>query len=86
MGRRPALVRTDFSPETLATLAAGGRRLLVDAQGLVRTATTGRLDTDGDIGDALEHIEILKLNDEEAERLVGSADPNSARSESRGAL
>ena len=28
-----ALVRTDFSPETLAALAAGGRRLLVDAAG-----------------------------------------------------
>ena len=74
-----ALVRTDFSPETLAALAAGGRRLLVDAQGLVRTATTGRLNTDGDIGDALEHIEILKLNDEEAETLVGRADPEALR-------
>jgi len=74
-----ALVRTDFSPETLAALAAGGRRLLVDAQGLVRTATIGRLNTDGDIGDALEHIEILKLNDEEAETLVGSANPGALR-------
>ena len=73
-----ALVRTDFSPETLAALAAGGRRLLVDAQGLVRTATIGRLDTDGDIGDALEHIEILKLNDEEAETLVGQRGPGGA--------
>lgn len=70
-----ALTRTDFSPETLAALAREGRKLLVDVQGLVRTATIGRLRTDADIGEVLPHIEILKLNDEEAETLVGSADP-----------
>jgi len=70
-----ALTRTDFLPETLAALVADGRRLLVDAQGLVRTPTIGALHTDGDIGDVLRHVEILKLNDEEAETLVGSADP-----------
>ena len=69
-----ALTRTDFLPETLAALA-DDRRLLVDAQGLVRTPTIGPLHTDGDIGDVLRHVEILKLNDEEAETLVGSADP-----------
>lgn len=74
-----ALVRTDFSPETLAALAAGGRRLLVDAQGLVRTASIGRLDTDGHIGDVLHHIEILKLNDEEAKTLLGNAEPAKLR-------
>ena len=74
-----ALVRTDFSPETLAALAAGHRRLLVDAQGLVRTATVGPLETDGDIGDVLRHIEILKLNDEEAKTLLDSADPEALR-------
>ena len=74
-----ALVRTDFSAATLAALAAGGRRLLVDAQGLVRTATIGPLETNGDIGDVLRHIEILKLNDEEAETLLGSADPEALR-------
>jgi sugar/nucleoside kinase (ribokinase family) len=70
-----ALTRTDFPPETLAALASDGRRLLVDLQGLVRTATVGPLDTDADIGDVLHHVEILKLNDEEAETLVGSAEP-----------
>lgn len=70
-----ALARTDFSPETLAAVAEGRRKLLIDAQGLVRTAALGPLRTDGDIGDVLRHVEILKLNDEEAQTLVGSADP-----------
>jgi sugar/nucleoside kinase (ribokinase family) len=70
-----ALTRTDFPPETLAALAADDRRLLVDLQGLVRTATIGPLHTDEHIGDVLHHIEVLKLNDEEAETLVGSAAP-----------
>lgn len=71
-----ALTRTDFPSETLAALTAGGRRLLVDLQGLVRTATIGPLHTDGQVGDALRHVEVLKLNDEEAETLVGSAEPH----------
>jgi sugar/nucleoside kinase (ribokinase family) len=71
-----ALTRTDFPPDTLTALAVGGRRLLVDLQGLVRTATIGPLHTDQHVGDALRHIEILKLNDEEAETLVGSAEPH----------
>jgi sugar/nucleoside kinase (ribokinase family) len=70
-----ALTRTDFPGETLAALAADGRRLLVDLQGLVRTATIGPLHTDEHIGDVLHHVEVLKLNDEEAETLVGSAEP-----------
>jgi sugar/nucleoside kinase (ribokinase family) len=74
-----ALTRTDFPPETLAALATGGRKLLVDLQGLVRTATIGPLHTDEHIGDVLRHIEVLKMNDEEAETLVGSADPPGLR-------
>lgn len=74
-----ALVRTDFPGETLAALAANRRRLLVDAQGLVRRPELGPLRMDGDVGDALRHVSILKLNDEEAERLVGSADPKGLR-------
>ena len=73
-----ALVRTDFPEETLGSLAEG-RRLLVDAQGLVRTALLGPLRTDGDIGDVLQHVEILKLNDEEARTLAGSVDPERLR-------
>jgi sugar/nucleoside kinase (ribokinase family) len=74
-----ALTRTDFPAETLAALAADGRQLLVDLQGLVRTATIGELHTDAHIGDVLHHVEVLKLNDEEAETLVGSADPEKLR-------
>lgn len=70
-----ALTRTDFPDETLAALAADGRQLLVDLQGLVRTATIGPLHTDEHIGDVLRHVEVLKLNDEEAVTLVGSAEP-----------
>lgn len=75
-----ALVRTDFPEETLGALASGKRRLLVDAQGLVRTATLGPLRTDGDIGNVLRHVAILKLNDEEAETLVGGMSPDRLRS------
>lgn len=70
-----ALTRTDFPEQTLAALAEDGRQLLVDLQGLVRTATVGPLHTDEHIGDVLHHVEVLKLNDEEAETLVGSAEP-----------
>ena len=70
-----ALTRTDFPPDTLAALDPGGRQLLVDLQGLIRTAETGPLRTDARIGDVLRYVEILKLNDEEAETLVGSAEP-----------
>jgi sugar/nucleoside kinase (ribokinase family) len=69
-----ALTRTDFPPKTLAALSEG-RRLLVDLQGLVRTPSVGPLHTDEHIGDVLGHIDVLKLNDEEAVTLVGSADP-----------
>jgi sugar/nucleoside kinase (ribokinase family) len=74
-----ALVRTDFSPETLAGLAADGRRLLVDAQGLVRRPDLGALKTDAEIGAALRHVAILKLNDEEAATLVGGREPDRLR-------
>jgi sugar/nucleoside kinase (ribokinase family) len=70
-----ALARSDFPPDTLAALAASGRHLLVDAQGLVRTAALGLLQTDGEVGDVLRHVEILKLDDEEARTLAGSAEP-----------
>jgi sugar/nucleoside kinase (ribokinase family) len=74
-----ALTRTDFPPETLAALDPGGRQLLVDLQGLVRTATVGPLQTDANVGDVLRYIEILKLNDEEATTLVGGAEPERLR-------
>jgi sugar/nucleoside kinase (ribokinase family) len=74
-----ALVRSEFPPATLAALAQDGRRLLVDAQGLVRRPDLGDLRTDGEIGDALRYVTVLKLNDEEAETLVGGAEPERLR-------
>ena len=70
-----ALVRTDFPPETLAALAEDGRILLVDGQGLVRTPALGPLRIDGEVGSALSHVTILKLDDEEAEALAGGTQP-----------
>ena len=74
-----ALVRTDFPEETLAVLAAGGRQILIDAHGLVRTPALGPLRT-AKIGGALRHTRILKLNDEEARILVGTTHPEQLRS------
>ena len=69
-----ALLRTDFRPATLEALAAG-RRLLIDGQGLVRTARTGPLRRDRRVGGVLRFATILKLDSEDAELLVGGADP-----------
>lgn len=74
-----ALVRTDFPPETLAALACDGRRLLLDAQGLVRRPDLGPLRMDDEAGGALEHATVLKLSDEEARTLTGSAAPERLR-------
>ncbi|MBA3382242.1 MAG: hypothetical protein H0T97_10350 [Actinobacteria bacterium] len=74
-----ALVRSDFPPQTLAALASDGRRLLIDAQGLIRAPVLGPLRTDGDIGDVLRYVEILKLNEEEAGTLVGRPSPEPLR-------
>jgi sugar/nucleoside kinase (ribokinase family) len=69
-----ALTRTDFPRKTLRALAAG-RTLLVDAQGLVRTPALGPLRRNDEIGDVLRFVTILKLDEEEAELVAGSADP-----------
>lgn len=74
-----ALTRTDFPLETLAALTAGGRRLLVDAHGLVRTPALGPIVTDAEIGSVLDTVTVLKLNDEEAEILAGGLDPAAIR-------
>ena len=73
-----ALVRSDFPAETLAALA-DGHHLLVDAQGLVRRPVLGALRTDGEIGDALRHVDALKLDEEEADALAGTREPESLR-------
>jgi sugar/nucleoside kinase (ribokinase family) len=70
-----ALTRTDFPSATLAALTEDAE-LLLDAHGLVRAPTLGALQTDANVGDMLSYVDILKLNDEEAETLVGSAEPH----------
>jgi sugar/nucleoside kinase (ribokinase family) len=67
------LLRSDFPAETLAALAHG-RRLSLDGQGLVRVPEPGPLRLDADFDPAvLEHVQILKLAEEEAE-VVGAVD------------
>lgn len=75
-----ALTRADFPPETLRALRAGGRQLLVDAQGLVRRGTLGPLVRDGKVPpESFAAVRVLKLNDIEAEALVGSTEPRDLR-------
>lgn len=67
------LLRSDFPAETLAALARG-RRLSLDGQGLVRAAQLGPLKLDADYDPTLlQHVQILKLAEEEAE-VVGAVD------------
>ena len=72
-----ALLRSDFAAPTLAALAAGGRRLLLDAQGLVRVAEVGPLRRDSNIDPAsLDSITVLKLSEGEADALAGGSEPS----------
>jgi sugar/nucleoside kinase (ribokinase family) len=68
------LLRGDFPPEALARLAHG-RRLLLDAQGLVRVRHLGPLELDASFDrDLLRHVSVLKLAEEEARAIVGDGD------------
>jgi sugar/nucleoside kinase (ribokinase family) len=70
-----ALVRSDFPPETIEALAASGRRLLLDAQGLARRSALGPIALDAEVPDeVLAVTTVLKLNEEEAEALAGGTD------------
>jgi sugar/nucleoside kinase (ribokinase family) len=67
------LLRSDFPADTLAALARG-RHLSLDGQGLVRVSEPGPLRLDANFDPAmLEHVQILKLAEEEAE-VVGAID------------
>ena len=75
-----ALLRTDFAAGTLAALARGGRRLLVDAQGLVRLAQVGPLRRDAEVDpEVFASLAALKLNEDEARILVGGSEPERLR-------
>jgi len=68
------LMRSDFPVETLAALGRG-RRLLLDAQGLVRVPQTGPLQFDTRFDPAvLDAVSMLKIAEEEAIALTGSID------------
>jgi sugar/nucleoside kinase (ribokinase family) len=63
------LLRGDFDADLLERLARG-RRILLDAQGLVRARQTGPLVLDGRFDTALlRHVHVLKLAEEEAEAI-----------------
>jgi sugar/nucleoside kinase (ribokinase family) len=61
------LLRSDFPPETLATLADAERQVSFDGQGLVRVPRTGPLEVDARFDPALLHrLTVLKLAEDEA--------------------
>ena len=75
-----ALLRTDFPAAALAALAGDRRRLLVDAQGLVRLARIGPLERDAHVDAAsLRSLAVLKLNEDEARILAGGIEPELLR-------
>ena len=75
-----ALLRTDFVADTLAALARGGRRLLVDAQGLVRLAQVGPLLRDAEVDPKVfASLAALKLSENEARILGQGIEPDQLR-------
>jgi sugar/nucleoside kinase (ribokinase family) len=66
------LLRSDFPAAALAALAGDGRRVSLDAQGLVRVPRLGPLVQDAGFDPAvLEHVSVLKLSEEEATIAAG---------------
>lgn len=67
------LLRSDFPVETIEFLAQG-RRLSLDAHGLVRVPEPGPLRLDADFDrDLLRHVAVLKVSEEEA-AAIGSVE------------
>ena len=68
------LLRGDFDADLLEWLARG-RRILLDAQGLVRARATGPLVLDDRFDRSLlRHVDVLKVAEEEAEAIGGIDD------------
>jgi sugar/nucleoside kinase (ribokinase family) len=66
------LLRSHFGTPAAAALAAGGRRLLLDAQGITRVAETGPLREDAGFDRGLlRDLAVLKLNEVEGGILAG---------------
>jgi sugar/nucleoside kinase (ribokinase family) len=75
-----ALTRADFPAETLALLSRN-RVLSYEGQGLVRPAELGEVRVDGDYDpEVLEHVDILKLSEHEADALGVGLDERSLAS------
>jgi sugar/nucleoside kinase (ribokinase family) len=76
------LLRSDFPREAVAALARGGRRVSLDAQGLVRAPQLGPLVQDASFDAAvLDSVSVLKLSEEEARIVAGGRfDASVARS------
>lgn len=72
-------LRGDFTPETLAALAAGGRRVYLDGQGPARPRRLGPIKLEGPLDlKGLSSISVLKLGEEEADTLLGGIDAHTA--------
>jgi sugar/nucleoside kinase (ribokinase family) len=66
------LLRSDFPSPVLGSIAAAGRRISYDGQGLVRLPKLGSLQLDDEFDHALlREVTVLKLNGEEAAALAG---------------
>lgn len=73
------LLRSHFPTATVERLARG-RRLLLDAQGILRRSETGPLGRDDEIDRTLlRHLAVLKLNEDEGRILAGGIDPGQLR-------
>jgi len=69
------LLRSDFDAAALERLGLG-RRLMLDAQGLVRVPEIGPLQQDANFDpELLRHVAILKVAEDEARALVGGTEP-----------
>ncbi|MCZ7589653.1 MAG: carbohydrate kinase family protein [Gaiella sp.] len=74
------LLRSHFPLTTVEALARDRRRLLLDAQGLVRLARTGPLVRDASVDRrVLEHVAVLKANENEARILAGGLEREALR-------
>jgi sugar/nucleoside kinase (ribokinase family) len=66
------LLRSDFPAATLAALAASGRSVSFDGQGLVRVPRVGEMAVDAEFDPALlPPLSVLKLAEDEAEIVAG---------------
>lgn len=75
-----SLRRGDIDAGALAAIAAGGRAVALDAQGLLRAARVGPIVQEGPLDAALlAHVHALKLSQGEARAAFGTEDPAEVR-------